>query len=92
MKDTFVKLRSEALVKARWQRVARDHSQTLTEFIVASVEAAIVGKIDQASLDQHLRAIRADSNAAYEATTIDEARRHIDMIRGRIAVLRGIER
>jgi hypothetical protein len=91
MKDTFVKLRSEAPVKARWQRVARDHSQSLTEFVVTAVEAAIVGRIDQASLDEHLRAIRADSNAAHEATTIEEARKHIDIIRQRVAKLRGME-
>lgn len=92
MKDTFVKLRSEAQTKARWQRVARDHSQSLTELVVAAVEAAIVGRIDQTSLDEHLRAIRAESNAAYEAATIEEAREHIDIIRQRIAKLRGIER
>ena len=91
MKDTIVKLRSEAPVKARWQRVARDHSQTLTEFVVTAIEAAIIGKVDQATLDQHLRAIRSDSNAAYEAGTIEEARPHIDMVRKRIAVLRGFE-
>jgi hypothetical protein len=92
MKDTWVKLREEADTKTRWQGVARDRSQTLTEFIEASVEAAIIGKIDQATLDQHLRAIRSDSNAAYESTTVEEARRHIDTILHRIAVLRGMEK
>jgi predicted Zn-dependent protease len=92
MKDKWVKLRAEGAMAIRWKGIAEDRNQTLTAFVVSAVEAAIVGKIDQATLDQHLRAIRADSNAAYEATTIEEARRHIDIMRKRIAVLRGIER
>jgi hypothetical protein len=92
MKNKWVKLRAEDEMTVRWKAIAEDRNQTLSAFVVSAVEAAIVGKIDQATLDQHLRAIRADSNAAYEAPTIEEARRHIDMMRKRIAVLRGIER
>lgn len=91
LKDKFVKLRTAGATTARWKAAAEERGQTLTALVVSAVEAAIVGKIDQAALDQHLRAIRSDSNAAYEAATIEEARRHIDTLRKRIAVLRGFE-
>jgi hypothetical protein len=89
MKDEFIKLRSEADRKARWQSVAMERQQTLTAFVVTAVEAAIAGRIDQSALDKHLRAIRADSNAAIESATIEDARGHIEIVLQKIAALRG---
>lgn len=89
LKDSYVKLRAATKTVDRWKGAAKDRQQTLTEFVAASVEAAIAGRVDQASLDRQLRSIRADSNAAHEAPSIEEARGHIDLLRQKIAELRG---
>jgi hypothetical protein len=89
MKDKFLKLRAETATLSRWRAVAHERQQTLTAFVVTAVEAAIVGRIDQAALDQRLRAIRADGNAAIESTTIEDARGHLSIMQQKIAALRG---
>jgi hypothetical protein len=92
MKDTFVRARISREAVGRWKATARERGRSLSALLCGAVEAAIVGTVDQDSLDKHLRDIRADANAAHEATTLDEARSHIRKIHQRIAALRGVDR
>jgi hypothetical protein len=64
--------------------------RTMSAFIRECVEAAIIGKVDQSSLNEHLFAVRKTINAASEAATIEEARRILVVAKLHINELRGI--
>jgi hypothetical protein len=62
---------------------------TLSAFIRQCVEAALVGKIDHATLNEQLLAIRRAINAAAEAATVEEAREILSVAKLHINALRG---
>jgi hypothetical protein len=63
---------------------------TLSAFIRQSVDAAIIGKVDHGTLNEHLLTIRRLINAASEATTIEEARETLAIAKLHINGLRGV--
>lgn len=67
-RNKVIKLRTSAAFRRQVQLAADQRHLSVSEFIRQSIDAAIVGKIDQDALQQHLRTARRAINAASEAT------------------------